>query len=53
MLKLLGKRLSSYPGAVLLASLLFFFGSLTLTAHAILTVSNSGLSGDGAVTVDG
>ena len=44
---LLGKR------AGLLAAALLLLGSLTLTAHAILTVSNSGLSGDGAVTVDG
>ena len=37
----------------LLLGVLCLLGSVTLTAHALLTVSNSGLLGDGAVTIDG
>ncbi len=49
------KRLFALLGnrASLLAGILFLLFSLTLTAHAILTVSNSGVSGDAGVTVDG
>ncbi len=49
------KRLFALLGnrAGLLAGVLSLLFSLTLTAYAALTVSNSGLSGDAGVTVDG
>src|ERR1039457_1153264 len=55
MLQTLSQRLMAWAGrrVYLLLSLLVLFLSITAAAHAMLTVSNSGLSGDAAVTVDG
>jgi trimeric autotransporter adhesin len=49
------KRLRDFVArkAFLLVSALLLLGSVTLTAHAVLTVSNTGLSGDSNITVDG
>jgi hypothetical protein len=44
--------ISQKDRAYLLLAILFFMGSFTLTAHALLTVSNSGLMGSSAATVD-